>query len=165
MSCGSTSFPWLIFSFFCNSAVSVHDLSAHRKMDVTRERISRILELIEMLLCFQTCFNLVNAAVVCAILMSTSGLETLIGYSLAQGLKACDCLKRLSVYWKFCVDATCVVINLAFLALIAVPKAVEALSRRSINFVACSSSPAEPSMSSTKRRLVIVLSPVLTVPS
>ena len=44
-------------------------------MDVTRERISRILELTEMLLSFQTRFNLVNAAVVCAILESISGLE------------------------------------------------------------------------------------------
>ena len=46
-----------------------------RKMDVTRERISRILELREMLLSFQTGFNLVNAADVCAILESNSCLE------------------------------------------------------------------------------------------
>ena len=45
------------------------------KMDVTRERISRILELREILLSFQTGFSLVNAAVVCAILESISGLE------------------------------------------------------------------------------------------
>ena len=45
------------------------------KMDVTRERISRILELREILLSFQTGFNFVNAAVVCAILESISGLE------------------------------------------------------------------------------------------
>ena len=44
-------------------------------MDVTRERISRILELREILLSFQTCFSLVNAAVVCAILDIISGLE------------------------------------------------------------------------------------------
>ena len=44
-------------------------------MDVTRERIRRILELREILLSFQTGFNLVNAAVVCAILESISGLE------------------------------------------------------------------------------------------
>ena len=44
-------------------------------MDVARERISRILELKEILLPFQTGFNLVNAAVVCAILESISGLE------------------------------------------------------------------------------------------
>ena len=56
-------------------AVRVHDLQAFRKMDVTRERISRILELREILLSFQTSFNLVNAAVVYAIPESISGLE------------------------------------------------------------------------------------------
>ena len=44
-------------------------------MDVTRERISRILELSEIILSIQTGFSLVNAAVVCAILGSISGLE------------------------------------------------------------------------------------------
>ena len=53
----------------------VHDLQAYRKMDVTSERISCILELREILLTFQTGFNLVNAAVACAILESISGLE------------------------------------------------------------------------------------------
>ena len=43
---------------------------------MTRERISRILELREILLSFQTGFNLVNAAVVCAILGSISVLES-----------------------------------------------------------------------------------------
>ena len=52
----------------------VHDSQAYRKMDVTRERISRILEPREILLSFQTGFTLVNAAV-CAILESISGLE------------------------------------------------------------------------------------------
>ena len=42
---------------------------------MTRERISRILELREILLSFQTGFNLVSAAVVCAILESMLGLE------------------------------------------------------------------------------------------
>ena len=44
-------------------------------MDVTREHISHILELREILLSFQTGFSLVNAAVVCAIVESISGLE------------------------------------------------------------------------------------------
>ena len=52
----------------------VRDSQAYRKMDVTRESISHILELREILL-FQTGFNLVNAAVVCPILESISGLE------------------------------------------------------------------------------------------
>ena len=51
----------------------VHDSQAYRKMDVTR--VSRILELKEMLLLFQTGFNHGNAVVVCAILESISGLE------------------------------------------------------------------------------------------
>ena len=42
---------------------------------MTRERISRILELRETPLLFQTGFHLVNAVVVCAILESISGLE------------------------------------------------------------------------------------------
>ena len=58
-----------------SSAVRVPDSQAYRKMDVTRERISRILELREILLSFQTGFSLVNAAVVCSILKSISGLE------------------------------------------------------------------------------------------
>ena len=53
----------------------VHDSQAYRMMDMTGERISSILELREMLLSFQTGFTLVNAAVVCAILGSISGLE------------------------------------------------------------------------------------------
>ena len=53
----------------------VNDSHAFRKMDVTREHISHILELREILLSFQTGFNLVNAAVACAVLESISGLE------------------------------------------------------------------------------------------
>ena len=54
----------------------VHESQAYRKMDVTRERISRILELREIVLSLQTGFNFVNAAVVCAVLESISGLES-----------------------------------------------------------------------------------------
>ena len=53
----------------------VHDSQAYRKMDVTRERIRRVLKLREILLAFQTGFNLVNAVAVYAILESISGLE------------------------------------------------------------------------------------------
>ena len=58
-----------------SSAVRVHDSQAYRKMDVTRERISRILELRQILLSIQTGCSLVNAAVACAIVESISGLE------------------------------------------------------------------------------------------
>ena len=63
-----------------SSAVRLHDSLAYRKMDVTRERISRILELREILLSFQSGFNLVNAAVVCAVLESIR-LGTLLIYN------------------------------------------------------------------------------------
>ena len=53
----------------------VHDLQAYRMIDVTRECISHILELREILLSFQTGFSLFSAAVVFAILESISGLE------------------------------------------------------------------------------------------
>ena len=53
----------------------VHDSQAYRKMDVTRERFNRILELREILLSFETGFNLVDAAVARDILESISGLE------------------------------------------------------------------------------------------
>ena len=56
-------------------AVRIHDSQEYRKMDVTRERISRILELREIHLSIKTGFSLVNAAVVCAVLESTSGVE------------------------------------------------------------------------------------------
>ena len=55
--------------------MKVHDSQAYRKMDVTRERFSRILEVREILLSFQTDFNFVNAAAAFAILESISGLE------------------------------------------------------------------------------------------
>ena len=58
-----------------SSSVRVHDSKAYRKMDVTRERIRRIFELREILLSFQTFFNLLNAGAVCAVLESISGLE------------------------------------------------------------------------------------------
>ena len=60
---------------YWSSAVRVHDSQAYRKMDVTKERIRRILELREILLSFKTVFNIVKASVVCVILDRISGLE------------------------------------------------------------------------------------------
>ena len=65
----------MAYTLLWSSAVRVHDSQAYRKMDVTKERISRSLELREILLSIQTGFSLVNAAVVCGILDSISGLE------------------------------------------------------------------------------------------
>ena len=55
----------------------VHDSQTYRKINVVRERTIRTLELREMILSFKTGFNLVNAAVVCAIMETSSGLEPL----------------------------------------------------------------------------------------
>ena len=77
----------------------VHNSQAYRKIDVTRECISHILELREILLSFQTGFNLVNAA----------GLGTFISNDLVQVLEAFDSLKLLSIYFDLCADATSVV--------------------------------------------------------
>ena len=65
----------MTFILLCSSVVRVHDSQAYRKMDVTRECISLILELRKKKLSFQTGFNLAKAAVVCAILESISAFE------------------------------------------------------------------------------------------
>ena len=57
------------------SAVMVHVSYAYKNMDMARERISLILELMAMFLSFQMTFSLVTAAVVWAILDGTSGLD------------------------------------------------------------------------------------------
>ena len=75
-------------------------------MDVTRERISRILELREILLSFQTGFNLVNAAVVCAILESISGLEPSSVITEPRYLKLVTVSSFCPFYFDLCVGAT-----------------------------------------------------------
>ena len=57
------------------SAVMVHVSHAYKNMEMTRERISLILELMAMFLSFQMTLSLVTSAVVWAILKSTSGLD------------------------------------------------------------------------------------------
>ena len=72
-------------------------------MDVTRERISRILELRDMLLSwFQPC------QYCCCLCYPEEqiSLGTIISYNLAQVLEACVCLKLLSIYYNLCVDTT-----------------------------------------------------------
>ena len=54
----------------------VHDTQAYRRTDVTRARTSYTSELREIHLSFESGFNLVNAAVVCAILESDHGVKT-----------------------------------------------------------------------------------------
>ena len=80
---------------------------AYRKMGVTRERISRVLEPREILLSFQTDFSLVSAAVVCAIPESISGLESSSAITEPRYLKLVT-VSSLCPF-IFCVDATGVV--------------------------------------------------------
>ena len=89
---------------------------------MTRQRISRILELREVLLLFQTGFNLVNAAVVCAILESISGLEPLLVTCEPRYLK----LATVSSFCLFTLISVLMplvlfVISLVFSALIFMP--------------------------------------------
>ena len=100
----------------------VHDSQAYRKMDVTRGRISRILELREILLSIQTGFSLGNAAVVCAILESISGLEPSSVITDPRYLK----LVTVSSFCAFTLISVLMplvffVISLVFSALISVP--------------------------------------------
>ena len=87
-------------------------------MNVTRERNSRILELRKMLL-FQTGFNLVNAAVGCAILESILGLGFSLDTTELRYLK----FVTVSSLFQFTLNYLLMllvlfVINLVFLALI-----------------------------------------------
>ena len=100
----------------------VHDSQAYRKIDATRERIGRILELKEILMSFQTGFNLVNAAVVCAILESISGLEPSSVLTELRNLK----LVTVSSFCPFTLISVLMplvlfVISLVFSALISLP--------------------------------------------
>ena len=79
------------------SAVMVHVSHAYKNMDMARERISLILELMAMFLSFQMTFSLVTAVVVCAILDGTSGLEPSSDTIANRYLKLSDGLQFLAV--------------------------------------------------------------------
>ena len=110
----------------------------------------------------QTGFNLVNAAIVCAILKSISGFEPSSDKTEPTYLK----LVTVSSFCPFTLISLLMplvlfVICLVFSALISMPLAVEVLSTRLTNFASSSSSPAKPLMSSEKLRLVIVVPPIV----
>ena len=89
---------------------------------MTREHTSRILELREILLSIQTGFSLVNAAVVCAILESISGLEPSSAITEPRYLK----LVTVSSFYLFTLISVLVplvlfVISLVFSVLISMP--------------------------------------------
>ena len=80
--------------------------------------------------------------------------------------EACDSLKPMSIHFDLCVDATGVVCRqLGLLGTDLHAVGCGGFVRRSTKFASSSSSPAKPSMSSANWRLVIVLPPMLTVPS
>ena len=74
-----SSFLKLLISVSCNffkmSAVNVQVSQAFSGTHITREHISLSFELREICISFQMVFSLASAAVVCAILDSTSGME------------------------------------------------------------------------------------------
>ena len=77
-----------------------------------------------------------------------------------------DCLKLLSIYFDLCVDATGVVCHqLGLLGTDLHAVGCRGFVETLTNFASSSSSPAEPLMSLAKQRLVIVLPPMLKVPS
>ena len=93
-----------------------------QKMDVTRERFSRILELREILLSFQSGFNLVNAAVVCAVSENISGWKPLLLITEPRYLN----LVTASGFCPFTVISVLMplvlfAISLVFLALLSMP--------------------------------------------
>ena len=93
------SSAWIRLSM---SAVMVHISHAYQNMDIARERIGLILELMAMFL-FQMTFSLVTATVVWAIL-DYFWLGSLIRYYSAQILKATDGLQFLVVYGNVSAD-------------------------------------------------------------
>ena len=111
------------------SAAMVHVSHACKHMNMGRERTSLTLELMSMFLSFQINFNLVIAAMVWAILESTSGLDSPIRYSSSQIFKATYSLRFVVVYRNVSADAMVLfVINWVFSELIWMPYAVEASS-------------------------------------
>ena len=146
--------------------VQVQDSQAYRNIDMTRERISLIFELSAIFLSFQMVLSLASAAVAWAILARISGLDPSSAMIAPRYLNlftqsSFSPLTLMSVLMPLVL----LVISWVFSALICMPKAVEVLSRRSTKSASSSSLPARPSMSSAKRKFVIFLPPMLTVPS
>ena len=112
------------------SAVIVHVLHAYKNMDMARECTSLILELMVMFLSLQMTFSLVTAAVVWAILESTSGLDPLSDTIAPRCLKLWTVSSFLSsMVMSGLTPLVLFVINWVFSALICMPCAVEASSR------------------------------------
>ena len=152
--------------FFALTLQSSSMIQAYRLMEMTRERISFTFDPKDMLLSLQMGFSFVRAAVACAILERTSGLEP------SSETTAPRYLKLVTVP-NFCTF-TCIshwmplalfVISLVFSALISILYLVQVLLRLSTRSSSSCCSSARASMSSANRRLLIFLPPMLTFPS
>ena len=112
------------------SAVLVRVLHQYKIMDMTRERVSLILELTAMFLSFQLTFGLVTAAVVRAILESTLGLDPLSDTIVPKYVKLWTVSSfLLSMVMSVLMPLVLFVINWVFSALICVSYAVGASSK------------------------------------
>ena len=156
----------VVCTFFSNSAVRVHVSQAYRKIEMTKDRISLILELSAMFLSFNMVLSLVNAQIVWAILDIISCFDPSSVTTEPKYLK----FWTVSSFWPQILTSKLIplvllVISLVFSALISMPYFVDVVSRWLINLTSSSSFPARASTSSAKRRLVIVLPPMLTDPS
>ena len=135
-------------------------------MEMTWERISFTFGPRDILLSLQMGFSYVRAAVVCAILERTFGLEP------SPETTAPGHLKLVTVP-SFCpftfisvwMPLALFVISFVFSPLISILYLVHVLSRLSTRASSFCSSSARASMSSANRRLVIFLPPMLTFPS
>ena len=85
-------------AFFSLTAVKVHDSQAYRNMEMTRERISFTFDPRDMLLSLQMGFSFVRAAVACAILERTSGLEPSSETTAPRYFEGCYSAQLLSFY-------------------------------------------------------------------
>ena len=133
---------------------------------MTRERISFTFDPIDMLLSLQMGFSFVRAAVACAILERTSGLEPSSETTAPRYLKLGYSAQLLSFYLYLSLDAigtVCHPFGLLCTDLHLIPCA--GLSRLSTRASSSCFSSSRASMSSANRRLVIFLPLMLTFPS
>ena len=133
---------------------------------MTRESISFTFDPRDILLSLQMGFSFVRAAVACAILERTSGLEPLSEITAPRHLKLLTvpnfCPFTFISHW---MPLALFVISLVFSALISILYLVQVLSRLSTRASSSCSSSARAPMSSANCRLVIFLPPMLTFPS
>ena len=103
VSCGSTSFPWLVFfgALLCGSMIRKCKgrwmWQGSASVHLGTERNTPIIP------------NWFQPCQCCCCLCNPGGYLRqwiLISYDWAQVLEACDCLKLLSIYFDLCVDAT-----------------------------------------------------------